>query len=483
MAQSLTGTARFLDAITIEVSPALRDLARRAGGGALEQRWRDVLHGVDAGPDGPPRKAGLPLVGQALDFLANPIDVLESGYLEYGPVFSLRLGNQDVVVLIGPSANQVFFAQTDHALSIRAAYPALQRLFAPDVYFFAELERYHAQQQLLVPRFRREAMTGYVAIMEAEINRFIDQLPSQGHLEAPRDLGPLIMHIAARSFLGQDFREQMAEELFNDFRDFSGGIEAVLPLWLPLPRLRRSQEAKARLHAMFQTAIERRRSQPIDPPDFLQTLIDSARGILPGDALIRHLIMLLVWAGHETTVGHTAWALADLLEHPPAVRALRDEQTRVLGAGPLVPEQLRELKYLSWALRETERLHPVAFILVRMATEDFSIETFRVRKGTMVMVSPWVSHRLPQIFRDPHRYDPERFGPDREEGKVPYSLIGFGGGAHRCTGVNFAYQEMAIILTQLMRRLDMRIVSGTVRPIAGSQTRWPAPFTVHYRKR
>jgi sterol 14-demethylase len=74
-----------------------------------------------------------------------------------------------------------------------------------------------------------------------------------------------------------------------------------------------------------------------------------------------------------------------------------------------------------------------------------------------------VSHRLPEVFRDADRYDPDRFGPARQEDRATkYSLIAFGGGRHRCIGSTFAYQQIKVIWSTLLQRFDF--TTSTARP-------------------
>ena len=230
-----------------------------------------------------------------------------------------------------------------------------------------------------------------------------------------------------------------------------------------------------------------RRRDPVDPPDFLQTLIatHSSDGRPIDDILIINLILLLVWAGHETTAGHISWGLIDLLQHPTYLQSVRDEQADVLGGGrALSMTDVRQLQRIDWALKETERLHPVAFILMRKAAETFAWQGFRIPQDAMVFVAPAVSHRMPAVFPDPDEYRPDRFSPEHDESRQPHSLIGFGGGVHRCAGVHFAYLEMKIVLSLLLQHYELMLLDPKPQPVAGAKTKWPAsPCRVQYRRR
>jgi cytochrome P450 len=84
----------------------------------------------------------------------------------------------------------------------------------------------------------------------------------------------------------------------------------------------------------------------------------------------------------------------------------------------------------------------------------------RLPPGTLVVYSPWVTHRLPEVFPDPERFDPERFAPPREEHRTPYALVGFGGGPRLCIGQAFAQLEMKVVASLLLRRYRWDLEPG-----------------------
>lgn len=432
---------------------------------------------------------GAPIIGHLGQFFRDPVAVLKRGYRSRGRLFALNLMGRRMNVMLGPEHNRFFFEETDKLLSIRESMPFFLKMFSPDFYSFAEMEEYLRQRAIIMPRFKAASMKQYVPIMVEQTLNLVDRLGDEGEFDLIPTLGPLVMDIAAHSFMGREFHEKMGHDFFDLFRDFSAGMEFVLPLWLPTPSQVRSQRAKKKLHAILQGWIDKRRARPLDPPDFFQTMIETRYpdGSVVPDETIRHLILLLVWAGHETTAGQVSWGLADLLQNPDCLATIRDEIAAILGSSDsreMGWEQAIAMSKMDLALRETERLHPVAFILSRKASVDIERDGYHIRKGDFVLLAPSVSHRMEENFRDPDRYAPERFDPDNPEAQLESnSLIGFGGGVHRCAGVNFARMEMKIVLAILIRHFDMELIDP-VRPIAGAGTYWPAqPCRVRYRRR
>ncbi len=430
-----------------------------------------------------------PVIGHLAAFFRDPVALLKRGYAEKGSIFALSIGGRRMNVMLGPDNNRFFFEETDKLLSIRESMPFFLKMFSPDFYSFAEMEEYLRQRAVIMPRFKAAAMKQYVGIMAEETLGLVDHLGESGEFDLIPTLGPLVMDIAAHSFMGREFHDKLGPEFFELFRDFSGGMEFVLPLWLPTPKMIRSQRAKKKLHRILQQWIEKRRAAPLDPPDFFQGMVETCYpdGRPIPDELIRHLILLLVWAGHETTAGQVSWALADLIQNISYQQVIRSEVGAVLGGSDgkdMGWEQAIAMTKMDLALRETERLHPVAFILSRKANASFERGGYHIEKGDFVLLAPSVSHRMTETWRDPDAYNPERFNAEHADAQIESnSLVGFGGGMHRCAGVNFARMEMKVIVAILLQNYDMELLDE-VRPISGAGTMWPAqPCRVRYRKR
>ncbi len=433
----------------------------------------------------PPLVSGArPIVGHIPRFMRDPVAVLERGHREHGSVFSLKLGPTPTVVLLGTEHHRFFFSETDRRLSIRAAYPFFVRMFDAGFYFFGGPDEYRRQRALVLPRFQGRQLAGYIGAMAEQTRQVQHTLGERGEFDLIDTLGPLVMRIAAHAFLGPELGGRLDMDFFERFRRFSGGMEQVLPLWLPIPRLIRARRARDDLRRLVGALIQQRRERPVDPPDFLQTLV-AARyddGERVPDLVLVNLILMLTWAGHETTAGHVSWALIDLLQHPEELARVREEQHAVLDAGTeLDLSRINQLTHLDRALHETERLHPVAYVLARSAAETFEYAGYEIPQGATILISPAVAHRLPDLYPEPDRFRPDRFA---EDPRALHALAGFGGGVHRCLGVHFAYLEMKVIVSMLLHDYDLELVDPDPQPVRGTKTKWPQrPCRVRYRRR
>jgi sterol 14-demethylase len=193
----------------------------------------------------------------------------------------------------------------------------------------------------------------------------------------------------------------------------------------------------------------------------------------------------LMFAGHETTAGQAAWNVILLLQHPEYLSLVNEEIGRLLPAGQMVDGRaLHALTHLGYAVTETERLRPSADMLLRDVDVEMEIGGYRIPAGWKVQVSAEIAHRLPDWFESPDTYDPLRFAPERAEDKADrFTLIGFGGGGHKCMGMNFANNEIAVITALLLQQFELKLVTRDPGIARGVGANKPMPTLIRYRRK
>ena len=164
------------------------------------------------------------------------------------------------------------------------------------------------------------------------------------------------------------------------------------------------------------------------------------------------MFISLMFAGHHTTSGTAAWTLIELLKAPEIMKSVVSEIDEIYADGRDVSYQaLREIPMLETSIQEALRLHPPLILLMRKVMYDFHYKGWTVPAGKLVGVSPAVSNRMPECFPEPDRFDPSRYGKDREEDRQLFAWIPFGAGRHRCVGSAFAMMQLKAIFSDLLR--------------------------------
>ncbi len=186
--------------------------------------------------------------------------------------------------------------------------------------------------------------------------------------------------------------------------------------------------------------------------DFLDILLtaqdEEGKGLT--DREIRDEADTFMFEGHDTTTSGMSWTLYCLAKHPEHQDKVREEVKNVLmGREFLEYDDLKELKYTTWCIKEAMRLYPPVNNLARITTEDTEIDGHVIPEGTAVFVDIKQIHTHPDTWENPNEYDPLRFHPSNAEGRDPYAYIPFSAGYRNCIGQTFALNEERMVIASI----------------------------------
>jgi cytochrome P450 len=167
----------------------------------------------------------------------------------------------------------------------------------------------------------------------------------------------------------------------------------------------------------------------------------------------------LMMAAHDTLTSSLTSTVYYLAKNPEWQEWAREE-VRAYGAAPLAYERLGELERIEMCFKEAMRLNAPVPAIPRRAVKEFVFRNHRIPAGTQVGVNPMLTHRLPEIWPDPERFDPTRFTPENSKGRHKYAWVPFGGGAHMCLGLHFAYMQAKAFFFQLLGSYRITVADG-----------------------
>lgn len=428
---------------------------------------------------------GLPVLGHALEMMRDRERLFKRGYREHGDVFAIKLGPRFAAVVSGAENNKLVYTQTDKALNMQDAYQFLKSSLG-EVLFTASKEAYYNQRPVLQEVFRRERMAGYIQAMNIEIQAWIDGLGDVGVMDLSAEMLRLAQFVAGHALIGPQYQQELGEGFWDLYLDISRSLDPILPPNLPLPKFRRRDKAKAAINKIFHEMIEKRRQYPEQYDDLISTLLQTPLkdGTVMEDQTIVNMFTGLLFAGHETTAGQAAWTVAQLLQNPDYLELVEGELKLKVPAGTeITQEVINQLEHIAWAIEETTRMRPSADLQMRTVEQALDLGGYHLPVGWQVIVNAANSHFLPEVFKNPDYYDPLRWSPERGEGKNAFALIGFGGGIHKCTGMNFAKNEMTIITARLLQTFDLELLSQDIRVVQGAGANHPSEIKIRYQKK
>ena len=343
--------------------------------------------------------------------------------------------------------------------------------------FTSEGPRWRRQRKLMQPPFTPRGVEQFAPAMIEAIDRMLSRWDAKARAESPinvaNEMMRLAMSVIARTMLSIDVDERAvaAATAFTTVLEFASRHSMSildLPLYVPTPENLAFRRAMSVIDSFVLGVIAERRRDP-NPPDDLLTKLMTARDSETGEAMtlrqIHDEVLTIFFAGHETTAQALTWAWYILDSHPEVVARLQRDVDATLGGRAPTVADLPGLDYARMIVSETMRLYPPVWIFVRDAVGPDQLGGYDVPAGSMIMLSQYLTHRHPEFWPDPERFDPERFAPGAEETRPRYAYFPFGGGPRVCLGNNFALLEATLAVAMVAQRYSLHLVPGqTITP-------------------
>lgn len=365
-----------------------------------------------------------------------------------------------------------------------------------DSIFVSSGPTWRTQRDMIDPGFTHIRLGRAFASMTAAVERhcaWLDGLAkSRGEASLDLAMSELTADIICRTVFSTSLDSDVARDVCQSFGVFERSVAQVkfaqLIFGAPFSKARQRPDvlaACARIRGRLGELLADHLADPERFDDIASAMVgardaQSGRAFSPKELIDQLGVFFL--AGHETTASTLTWAFFILSQQPEVVSKLRREVSEVCGVRAVVFDDLKDLKLTRSIFRETMRLYPPITFLPRVALRDAQLGSVRIRRGAMVMISPWTIHRHQSLWSNPHSFDAERFLPEREGENPTGAYLPFGIGPRVCAGAAFAQSEATLILAELWRRFDFSVGDPErVRPVARLTTRPAEP--IHFRVR
>ena len=414
----------------------------------------------------PPRVPGWSILGSAIPAAKDPLGFFRKSHAEHGPIFRFRALGQSIVVMAGIEANAFVARNASTHLRSREFFKDFGRVFGATKHLPGTDGEVHSQlRRLLGPGISRGVGMANAATLYRLTEAYVQRSDIR---DAPIDVVDLARRLVSIE-LGTVLVGINAEEYFDDLvYVLDVMLKVTIAKRSPAFRMRfpRYLRAKRRVDELSKRVLDSHRNPPSADraKDVIDAVIEGERsGFLSSNDAT--MLSLMPYQAGLDTVSHTlAYAIYQLLEHPEVVARVREEvDCQVEAHGGFKKEALREMPVLRGVVMETLRLHPVAFALMRHANRDFEFEGFRVQEGQQVAASTAVTHFDEKLFRDPVRFDVDRFAPPRLEHRTRFAYAPYGLGPSTCLGAGLADVQLAASIASLLRHADIEQADSDYR--------------------
>ena len=427
---------------------------------------------------------GLPLLRKNLDLFRGSWMTDMSYYERFGPVSWARALGIDLVLAMGPEAAAEVLTNKEKAFGNEPGWSFFIGPFFEGGLMLMDFGEHHKNRHIMQNAFTRNRLEGYLGDMTPTI---VETVRSWGDVEelhfypAVKDLG---LSIATRTFMGEESGPEQ-DDVMEAFHHCIQAGTAVVRRPFPGNRWTKGLASRQYLVDYLRPRVVEAGRRSGD--DLLAALcqVEGENGErFTDDEVVAHMIFLIM-AAHDTSTGTVAQMVYHLAKHPKWQERCREESV-ALGKDTIEYADVAELPSLDLVMKESLRLTSPVPVLARESLRDTELLGHFVPANTKVVVTPQINHQLPTVFKDPERFDPERFAEGRREDQAHrFAFMPFGGGVHKCIGLYFGGMEITAVLHRMLLEYDWTVPHDYEMPISWKALPYPAdglPLTLTRRE-
>ncbi|EAQ28938.1 putative cytochrome P450 [Erythrobacter sp. NAP1] len=460
---------------TLAKSPEDNTTQEAASEEAAPKHWSEGVPEDDA-LDHIPGEKGWPLVGNTFRTLADPHAFTSYMVENYGKVYKTHAFGGWNVALIGAEANELVLFNKDKIFSSEQGWgPVLDQLF-PRGLMLLDFDHHRIDRRALSIAFKPGPMRHYAGSLNSGISREVAKW--EGEMKFYPAIKSLTLDLAADSFLGIPWGPE-ADAINTAFVDMVQASVAPVRSPLPFTKMKKGVDGR-KFMVEFLTAETIRRRKEGGGQDMFSQFATATREdgeLLPVDEVVDHMSFLLM-AAHDTITSSATSLIYYLAINPEWQEKLREEIVAVTGGPdgdgnprPLDYDDLGKLELTDMAFKEALRMMPPVPSMPRRALKSFEFGGYRIPAGTHVGINIYWTHYSDEYWDDPQTFDPMRFTPEKVKARHKYAWVPFGGGAHMCLGLHFAYMQVKVLMAQLLQRYRIEAPEG----YAPDWQPWPIP--------
>ncbi|EOX9826039.1 cytochrome P450 [Campylobacter jejuni] len=343
-------------------------------------------------------------------------------------------------------------------------------------------EVWKKQRELLRPSFEMTRINKVFNLMSEAVADMMDRFskyPNHAVIEVDEAMTFITADVIFRTIMSSKLDEKKGKKILNAFVTFQEqSVHTAMrrmfrfPKWLSYVLGDRKRAKAGDVIRQVLSDIIKPRYDMADNAEF-EDILGSLLLVVDADTNQRFSfeeildqVAMLFLAGHETTASSLTWTLYLLSLYPKEQEKAYEEITQVLQGGAIEISHLRQFKYLTNIFKESLRLYPPVGFFAREAKKDTQVRDKLIKKGSGVVIAPWLIHRHEEFWTNPHGFNPSRFeGEYKKDAYLP-----FGVGERICIGQGFAMQEAILILANILKTYKLELEEGFVPDVVGRLT-------------
>ncbi|XP_027107097.1 cytochrome P450 87A3-like [Coffea arabica] len=431
-------------------------------------RWRNPkCNGVL-----PPGSMGLPIIGETIEYFTpyasdDVPPFVQKRAARYGPIFRTSIVGQPVVVSTDADFNFRVFQQEGNAFQIWYTESLFQIIGKQSV--LAHHGGFHKYLKsltfkLVSPEALREKL---IYEMDASTQESLSSWSKLGKLDAKDGTSELVFKYAAKKMLGYEESKDQ-QKLRDSYKAFMDGLISF-PLNIPGTPFHACLQGRKKAMKVIHDIFEKKRSGNDTSKDFVDHLLEQIEkeDTILNEEIARDLVFLFLFAAHETTSTALTVALRYLDGHPRVMAELKREHENILQmreteGSAISWKEYKSMTFTHMVINETLRLANITPGILRKVVKEVEVKGYTIPAGWTVMVCPSTVHLDPNVYENPHEFNPWRWeGKELHMGSK--NFMAFAGGTRLCVGADYAKVQMSIFLHYLVTKYTWRVTNGAER--------------------
>jgi cytochrome P450 len=419
----------------------------------------------------PPGPEGEGKLGCLPEMRANPMEFLEKVALEYGGITRVNMGSYYSYLVSEPKLIKEVLVDHYDKYKKNTRYKQVRMVIGEGM-LLSEGDIWKHQRTHAQPKFTAKSLdkqVDWITTLAADfLNAWEVNVKDGKPVELEYQFNLLTQLLAGVWVMGEGFKPR-AQEIFGiynqirmnwpEMTDFSASM-------LKPKNIKREvnfRKALVRLNKCVYGLLEEYPSIIENDIGFLKHLLpdeDIRQSIKKQKRSLRDQLLTLFVTAFETTATSLCWTMYVIDKYPGVKEKIYDEVNEVLGQQTPTAEMLNKLDYTEKVIKESLRLYSSVHSFSRVALEDHEIGGFLVPKDMTVIISSYVTHRLPQYWDNPHEFDPSRFDKERMIGRSRFSYIPFAAGHRNCIGSYMALMQSKLVVALIAQRYNLSLCEG-----------------------
>jgi cytochrome P450 len=427
-----------------------------------------MAHSASASLKSIPGPRGLPILGVMPEMVSDMLGLFTKTARDYGGITQFKLLRSTYLLVTNPDYVK-YILQDNYKNYIRGRSVETGRVLLGNGLPLIDGDFWLRERRLLQPAFHRERLGTLASTVGDVIDSFLQAWEQKARDKKAIDMDDEMMRLTLTVIVKSMFSADIDDKIESVSHAFNVASKFMLwrsqqmwapPLSVPVPRnVEYNRALKVLNDTIYPLIAEARKNPKDDLLGMLLAMRDQDTGEGMTDQQARDEVVTIFFAGHETTATSMTWMFYLLSQHPEVEEQLRAEIESVLeGRAPTFAE-LPKLTYMQQVIHETLRLYPAAYLFAREAVTEDTIDGYPIPAKTLIFITPYITHRDPNYWPDPERFDPQRFTPENSAGRPRHVYYPFGEGPHLCIGNNFALMEMQLILAIALQRFRLGLVA------------------------